>query len=86
MRVYNAMVLPTLLYGCEAWTLQKRHESKLQALEMRHLRRVEGVTQLDRARNEDARWALRQDALLNVVKAKQRHGERSWSRWRMTDL
>ena len=69
MRVYNAMVLPTLLYGCEAWTLQKGHESKLQALEMRYLRRVR-VTQLDRARNEDVRQALRQDALLDVVKAK----------------
>ena len=50
------------------------------------MRRVEGVTLLDRARTEDVRWALRQVALLGVVKAKQRHGERSWSRWRTTDL
>ena len=28
------------------------------------------MTLLDRARNEDVRWALRQDALLDVVKAK----------------
>ena len=39
---------------------------------MRYLRRVEGVTQLVRARNEDVRWALRQDALLDVAKAKQK--------------
>ena len=39
---------------------------------MRYLRRVEGVTRLDRARNEDVRWALRQDALLDGAKAKQK--------------
>ena len=43
----------------------------LQALEMRYLRRVQGVTCLDRVRNEDIRRALRQDAVLDVVKAKQ---------------
>ena len=71
LRVYNAMVLPTLLYGCETWTMQQRHVSSLQALEMRYLRRVQGVTRLNRVRNEDIRRALRQDAVLDVVKAKQ---------------
>ena len=71
-RVYNAIVLPTLLYGCEAWTLQKRHESMLQALEMRYLWRAEGVTRHYTVINEDARQALRQEAVLDVVKAKQK--------------
>ena len=51
LRVFNAMVVPTLLYGCETWTVQKRHESRLQACEMMYLRRIEGVSRIDRVRN-----------------------------------
>ena len=55
MRVFNAMVVPTLLNGCESWTLQRRHESKLQAFEMVCLRRVERVTRMHRIRNVEVR-------------------------------
>ena len=48
MRVYNAMVIPTMLYGCETWTVIKGHESRQQAMEMAQLRRMEGVTRLDK--------------------------------------
>ena len=34
LRVFNVMLVPPLLYGCETWTVQKRHESRLQACEM----------------------------------------------------
>ena len=77
-RVHNAMALPTMLYRHEMWTLQKRHESRLQALEVRYFRTV-GMTQVGRVRNKDLRWAVRKDPVLDVVKAKQRHGERSWT-------
>ena len=38
-RVINATVMPTLLYACETWTLLDRHKSKVQAFEMRCLRK-----------------------------------------------
>jgi len=50
MRVFSAMVVPTLIYGCETWSVQRRHESEIQACEMMFLRRVEGVTRLDKVR------------------------------------
>ena len=56
MKVFNAMVVATLLYGCETWTVQKRHESRLQACEMHYLRRVEGLTKMDQVRNEVIRY------------------------------
>ena len=61
-----------LLYGCETWTILKRHESKLQAFEMICLRRVERVTRKDRVRRDEVRKALGQEAVMDIVKEKQR--------------
>ena len=47
LTVYNAVVVPTLVYGCEAWVLKERDKTRLQAMETRVLRVVAGVTRLD---------------------------------------
>ena len=60
MRVFIAMVVPMLLYRCETWTAQKRHESRLQVTVIRYLRRVEGAAKQDKARNVDIRHKLKQ--------------------------
>ena len=67
------MMVPTFLYGCESLTLQRSHESKLQAFEMACLRRVEGVTRMHRIRNVEVREALGQKAVIEIVKEKQRN-------------
>ena len=72
LRVFNAMVVPMLLYGCKTWTILKRHESRLQVTEMRFLRRVEGMTKLDRVSNEDIRQRLKKEAVVEVARKKQR--------------
>ena len=71
LRVINATVMPTLLYASETWTLLERHKSKVQAFEMRCLRKVEGVTMLDKVRNEEVRSRLGQVAVLSRVEKKQ---------------
>ena len=43
LKVYNAMVLPSLLYGCETWTLYRRHIKKLELFHMRALRPILGI-------------------------------------------
>ena len=52
--------------------MHKRHESKLQASEWMFLRRVEGVTRLDRVRNKDVKRSLGQEAVVDMVKEKPR--------------
>ena len=51
MRVYQACVLSTLLYGSESWTLYSHQERRLNAFHMRNLRRLLGITWQDRVTN-----------------------------------
>jgi hypothetical protein len=61
--VYKAIYIPTLTYSCESWTLLDTHRSKIQASEMRFLRRVEKVTKRDRIRNQVIREQLQVEPL-----------------------
>ena len=51
MKVYQACVLSTRLYGSEAWTLYSRQEHRLNAFHLRCLRRLLGITWQERVPN-----------------------------------
>jgi len=53
MKVYQACVLSTLLYGSESWTLYSRQECRLSTLHLRNLRRILGITWQDRVPNKN---------------------------------
>jgi len=53
--VYQVLVMPVLLYGAECWTMRKEDERRLLTMEMSCLRRMLGVTRLDRIKNEEIR-------------------------------
>ena len=40
LKVYKAVVLPTLLYACEAWTVYQRHAKKLNHFHLSCLRKI----------------------------------------------
>jgi hypothetical protein len=42
VRIYNTIILPVVLYGCETWSLTLREEHKLRVFENRVLRRIFG--------------------------------------------
>lgn len=75
LRVYNAIVVPTLMYGSETWVLSKQQESAIQATEMNVLRRIAERRRVDRVRNVKIREELKQEGVLEKVK-------RSQLRWR----
>ncbi|XP_039301198.1 uncharacterized protein LOC120356339 [Nilaparvata lugens] len=58
MKFYRMMAAPVLLYGSESWITTKSQESRLQAAEMRFLRRTKGCDRRDHIRNEDIRREL----------------------------
>lgn len=58
MKIFNAVVLPVLLYGATAWALTQTEEKKLDAFEMRMLRSILGVRWDDFERNVDIRERL----------------------------
>ncbi|CAK1597415.1 unnamed protein product [Parnassius mnemosyne] len=43
MAIHNAVLVPTLMYGSESWVWQKKHESRINAVEMRSLRSMLGM-------------------------------------------
>ena len=48
-------IVPTALYGVEAWGMRSTERSKVNVLEMKCLRSSVGVSRLDRVRNEEVR-------------------------------
>ena len=67
LKVTNATVLPTLVYGCEVWDLSKQQESQVQNTQMKIFRRIEGVGRVDSVRNEDLRLRLGREGILDAV-------------------
>ena len=73
VRLYKALVTSIALYGCEAWTLTAELERRIQAFEMKCLRRILHTNYKDRKTN-DYVWqqieaqAGKQEPLLATVK------------------
>jgi len=44
IKIYRAIILPVVLYGCETWLFTLREEHALRVLENRMLRRIYGPT------------------------------------------
>ena len=74
MSVFKAIFVPILTYGHESWITTEKVRSHVQASEMRFLRRVRGVTMLDKVRSSEIRKSLNVDPLLLRI-------EKSQLRW-----
>ena len=51
-KVYKTIVRPAMMYDAKTWAVKKAQEKKLDVAEMRMLRWMSEVTQLDKIRNE----------------------------------
>ena len=68
LRAYNAIYRKVYTTpSSETWTLQNRHMKKLQATEMRHPTKVEGVMIMDSISSDYIRRRLKQEDALEIV-------------------
>ena len=51
----GVIVVPTALYGAEACDMRSAERRKVNVLEMKYLKSLVGVSQMDRVRNEKVR-------------------------------
>ena len=58
----KALVWPVATYGCESWTLRKNEETRLDAFEMKGLRKTAGFVD-SKEKNE---WVLKNDILYQL--------------------
>ena len=52
LRIHNITAKAALKFGSEAWVLKKREEQRLEAAQMKFLRRLLGITKLDKEKNQ----------------------------------
>ena len=53
--LYEGVIVPTALYGAEAWGKRSAERRKVNVLEMKCLRSLVGVSRMDRVRNVEVR-------------------------------
>ncbi|GBP72753.1 hypothetical protein EVAR_75372_1 [Eumeta japonica] len=75
LTIHNRILIPMLMYGSESCVRQKKNESRINAVEMRSVRSMCGVSRKDRCRNSDVReqYELKEDVVSRV--------ERGMFRW-----
>lgn len=72
-KLYRALVLSILLYGCESWTLNAETTRRVQTFETKCFRRLLGISWADRQTNDYVRARVahligHQDPLLSTIK------------------
>ena len=71
LQVYRAVVLPSLLYGCETWTIYARHAKKLNSFHMRCLRRILQIKQEDRIPDTEVLERANAESVFTLLKRAQ---------------
>ena len=71
INVYCAVVLPTLPYGCEAWTPYRRHIRRLDQFHMRCLRRIANIKWQDMIPNTEVLQRCAQTGIKQHIKRAQ---------------
>ena len=64
LSIFRSVYVPILTYGHECWIINEKVRSRVQAAEMGILRKISGLTLLDKLKSADIRESLNIEALL----------------------
>jgi hypothetical protein len=76
MRIYKTIILPVVLYGCEAWSLTLREEHGLGVFENRVLRRIFGPKRDEvtgewrKLHNEELQDLYSSPSIIRIIKSR----------------
>jgi len=72
LRLMKSLGLPMAIYGCESWTIKKRDEERIEAFEMKYIRKILRVSWTQKKTNE---WVLEaagvERDLLSLIKRRE---------------
>merc|ERR1711963_318859 len=68
LQVYKAVVLPSLLYGCETWTVYARHAKKLNSFHMRCLRSILHIKWEDKIPDTEVLEKAKAESVFSLLK------------------
>ena len=66
-KVYRAVVVSALTYGCESWTLYKKHLRSLERFHQQKLRQILGIRWDDYVRNTEVLRRAQTDSIGNII-------------------
>ena len=66
--VYQTVIRPTLLYGCETWPMSVKDEKRMATTEMRMVRWAMGVSLLEHRRNEEILEEAKVEPIATVMR------------------
>jgi hypothetical protein len=78
IRIYETIILPVVLYGCETWSLKLREEHRLRVFENRVLRRVFGPKRDEvtgewrKLHNEELHDLYSSPSIIRIIKSRMR--------------
>jgi hypothetical protein len=76
IKIYRTIILPLVLYGCEAWSVTLREEYRLRVFENRVLRRIFGPKRDEvtgewrRLHNEELKDLYSSPTIIRVIKSR----------------
>jgi len=68
LRIHNIRAKAALKFGSEAWVLKKKEEQRLEAAQMKFLRRLLGITKLDKKKNQCMRGKMGAQNIVKEIK------------------